>query len=208
MENFEIEEGPLITIHQPRQDLKIVYPAAFIKQAKIGGFQEYLFYHQRFFPGLPRKKRADFILNQLDNKEIEAQFLLVGPAFGLDDDETAGLAVITALKALDIRCIIGVKFGENFRHNALKRGLLVIQLAQKDWQQLIDWTSAQAQVNPLIKIDLIQEKIIFHHSELSFSLDSHIKSQFLKGEDQISYSLKFLEAIEAYEENLPYNGYK
>ncbi len=208
MEKFKIEEGSLIVINHPKQELKKVFPAAFIKQTEIGNFQEYLFYHQRFFPGLPRKKRPDFILNQLDSQEITAHFLLVSSAFGLDDDEDAGLAVITALKSIGLRALIGRKFGEQFKMNALKKGLLIIELTHDDWQHLIDWQADQAQINPLIKIDLINEKIIFNHSEMNFTLNKSIKNHFLKGEDQISYSLQFLNAIKAYEENLTYNKYK
>lgn len=208
MEKFTIEEGSLIVINNPRQNLNLIYPPAFIKQAEVGNFQQFIFYHQRFFPGLPRKKRPDFIINRIENQKLTADFLLVGPDFGLDDDELSGLAIITALKALAIRVLIGVNFGANFKANAFKKGILIIELQREDWQALITWHQAQIRVNPLIKIDLTTSHIHFNQQAVNFSLTEQIQKQFLKGEDQISYSLKFLDEIKAYEANLPYTENK
>lgn len=204
MKKFSQEKGPLVAVIEKRQPLNFIFPMAFIQQVGDKGYQEFAFYQNKYLPGLPRRRRPDSIMNQLEDGLIEADFLLVGPAFGLDDKKESGLATLVALRALGIRALIGVQFGPHFKDTALKRGILVIELDLEDWQKLAGWHKSQDKTNPEIEINLPMQELTFGLVGLSFAVDSLVKEQYLKGEDEIAYSLNYLEEIQAYEAKQPY----
>lgn len=204
MKKFSREEAGMIAVIDKRQALNFIFPMAFIQQVGDKGYQEFAFYQNKYLPGLPRKRRPNSVMNLLEDGLIQANFLLVGPAFGLDDKKEQALAVIVALRALDIRAMIGVEFGLNFKQTALKQGILIIELALEEWQELADWQQDQEKLNPPIMIDLLEEALHYDQHSLAFTLPPLIQQQFIQGEDQIAYSMKYLDLIQAYEAKSPY----
>lgn len=180
-----------ITIPQDDIDTDQIIPARFLKVTDKAGLAANLFADWRYLSdGTPK---TDFILNQQTAQG--AQILFTGNNFGCGSSREHAP---WALTGFGFKAVIALSFGDIFRNNSLKNGLLPIQVDEETHQRLKElldeipreeWT-----------IDLEQQTLKTPDgATVQFAIDSFSKACLVEGNDELGYLLSFTDQIVAYE---------
>ena len=172
-------------------DTDQIIPARFLKTTVKSGLGEALFNDWRYqAPGVPR---AGFILNQ--PRAAGASILLAGDNFGCGSSREHAP---WALLAFGFRAVISTSFGDIFRNNSLKNGLLPVTLEEAAHAALM--SRAVADPAAEITIDLESCTVTLPDgAKVSFPIDAFSRSCLLAGVDQLGYLLKQQDRIAAFE---------
>ena len=173
-------------------DTDQIIPARFLKATDKSGMGANLFADWRYQPdGAPK---ADFPLNRPDRQG--AQILLAGDNFGCGSSREHAP---WALTGFGLRAVISTSFADIFRNNALKNGLLPIQVDADTHQKLAALLSAQPDAS--LSVNLAEQTLIVPDgSQVEFPIDPFAKTCLLQGVDELGYILGFADQIAAYED--------
>lgn len=176
-------------------DTDQIIPARFLKTIKKTGLGENLFADWRYLPdGQPN---PDFSLNQSHTEG--AQFLLAGDNFGCGSSREHAP---WSLADYGFRAIISTSFADIFRNNALKNGLLPVQVDYDTYRQLL--SLSEEVPTTLVTIDLDTQSLMLPDGRrVEFPIDHFSKTCMLEGLDQLGYLIKQEPAIHAYEQARP-----
>jgi 3-isopropylmalate/(R)-2-methylmalate dehydratase small subunit len=182
-------------------DTDQIIPARFLKVTDKEGLGKVLFCDWRYESSVPNVEaaqsgvpRPDFVLNQPQYQG--AQILLAGDNFGCGSSREHAA---WALTAWGIRAVISTSFADIFRSNALKNGLLPVQVDAAALESLRDLSEESAAAE--LSIDLETQTLSLPDgTAVEFPIDPFAKTCLLKGVDQLGYLLGFEAQILAYEE--------
>lgn len=174
-------------------DTDQIIPASYLKVTDKSGLADGLFSNWRY--SADQQPDPSFPLNQPAYKE--AKILFVGDNFGCGSSrEHAPWALI----GWGIRAVISTSFADIFRNNALKNGLLPVEVLPDIHQRLDRLIKDNS--NAKVTIDLAsQELTLPDGSSTSFSIDAFNKTCLLNGVDSLGYLLQYEASISEYEEN-------
>lgn len=168
-----------------------IIPSREIRSPEKTGFGEKLFSAWRYLDDQQTENPA-FILNQDGYRQ--SSILLAGQNFGCGSSREMA---VWALMQFGFKTIIAKSFGEIFRNNCNKNGLLTIALNERAHQTLSEICQTGMQH---LKVDLNNQliKLEDQHNNFqeSFEIDPETKRTLLLGEDEISKTLKFQKEIE------------
>jgi 3-isopropylmalate/(R)-2-methylmalate dehydratase small subunit len=173
-------------------DTDQIIPARFLKTTNKHGLGDSLFSDWRYHEdGSPKR---DFVLN--DPESQGAQILLAGHNFGSGSSrEHAPWALV----GWGFRAIISTGFADIFRSNALKNGLLPVEVSAEVHKELMK--AVQLDRSTTITIDLPTQSVTGVGSlEATFPIDGFSKHCLLEGIDQLGYLLSFEEEITKHEQ--------
>ena len=108
---------------------------------------------------------------------------------------------VWALQDYGFRAVIAPSFGDIFRNNALKGGLLPVVLPDKVIDEL--WILLEEQPGVELTVDLVARAVRGPDLEHEFSLDDHSRWRLLEGLDDIGLTLRHADAITAFEATRP-----
>ncbi len=172
-------------------DTDAIIPSREIRSPEKTGFGEKLFSAWRYLDHQQTENPA-FILNQEGYRH--SSILLAGQNFGCGSSREMA---VWALMQFGFKTIIAKSFGEIFRNNCNKNGLLTIALNEQTHQTLSEICKTGMQY---LKIDLNNQLITLedqhNNFQESFEIDPETKRTLLLGEDEISKTLKFQKEIE------------
>jgi 3-isopropylmalate/(R)-2-methylmalate dehydratase small subunit len=181
------------TILVPIRDIDTdqIIPARFLKVTDKLGLGDKLFCDWRYDDkGAPR---PEFPLNEAGGKG--AQVLVAGDNFGCGSSREHAP---WALTDWGFRAVVSTGFADIFRQNALKNGLLPIEITVREHENLV--AQLQGTPNAAVSIDLAAERITFPKGDTaSFPIDAFAKKCLLEGIDQLGYLLRFEAKISAFE---------
>ena len=124
-----------------------------------------------------------------------ANILLVGDNFGCGSSrEHAPWALV----GWGIQAIISTSFADIFNNNALKNGLLPIQVDRETHQSLFDLIEETPDAKLTINLE-DQTVILPNNDSIEFPIDSFAKKCLLEGIDQFGYIMSFEDQIRDYE---------
>ncbi|MFD1848708.1 3-isopropylmalate dehydratase small subunit [Oceanobacillus bengalensis] len=190
MEAFKKHDGFAFPLNRTNVDTDQIIPKQFLKRIERTGFGAYLFYNWRF--DNEGKKRADFDLNkkQFDGSSI----LLAGENFGCGSSrEHAPWSLLD----YGFKVIIAPSFADIFHNNALKNGLLLIQMEEK---QMLEWMKQAEDGTFKLSVDLENQTITDEEGTVvGFSIPAYHKEKLLNGWDDIALTLQLKKKIEDYE---------
>jgi 3-isopropylmalate/(R)-2-methylmalate dehydratase small subunit len=192
MQQFTNLTSQIIPLPHNDVDTDQIIPASYLKVTDKEGLVEGLFSRWRYdSDGTPN---SDFILNQPEYQE--AQVLLAGDNFGCGSSREHAP---WALAGWGFRAIISTSFADIFRNNALKNGLLPVEVDSETHQQL--FSLAQEDTQTAVQIDLTSQTVTLPDGRrASFPIDAFSKTCLLEGIDQLGYLLKQTPAIIVFEE--------
>jgi 3-isopropylmalate/(R)-2-methylmalate dehydratase small subunit len=178
--------GRAIPLDVPDVDTDVIIPGQYLKRPERTGFGQFAFAQWR--------KDPDFVLN--DPRYANAPILLAGANFGCGSSREHAP---WALQELGLKAIIAPSFGDIFRNNAGKVGLLAVIVDKADVDYLMKESASEAA--PEIRVDLASQtvSIIGGDFERTFDIDPFLKSCLLEGLDDIALTLQQLDAIERFE---------
>jgi 3-isopropylmalate/(R)-2-methylmalate dehydratase small subunit len=187
MEAFTTHTGRAVPLRRSNVDTDQIIPAVWLKQVSRTGFEKGLFGAWRENP--------DFVLNRPEY--AGASILVAGPDFGTGSSREHA---VWALQQYGFRAVVSARFGDIFRNNATKMGLLPIELPEADVERMQD----KIEANPAkeFTIDLAaQELRCDEGGVLSFAIDDYTRWRLLEGLDDIGLTLRHAEDITTYEQN-------
>ena len=114
MEPFTTHTGRAIPLRRSNVDTDQIIPAEYLKRVSRIGFADGLFAAWRADP--------EFILNQ--PVADGATILVAGPDFGIGSSREHA---VWALSDYGFRAVVSARFGDIFRNNATKAGLLPVR---------------------------------------------------------------------------------
>jgi 3-isopropylmalate/(R)-2-methylmalate dehydratase small subunit len=172
-------------------DTDQIIPARFLKTTIKDGLGEYLFtdwrYHQDGSPN------PEFVLNQ--PHAAGARILLAGANFGCGSSrEHAPWALIE----WGIHAVIALSFADIFHSNALKNGLIPVELDAGMQGEIARLVHQDPSVR--VTVDLLAKTVSLPDGRTaSFPIDPFARHCLLDGIDQLGYLRSFSERILAYE---------
>jgi 3-isopropylmalate/(R)-2-methylmalate dehydratase small subunit len=177
-------------------DTDQIVPARYLKVTDKAGLGDALFRDWRFEADGSLKNPA-FVL---DRPEMAGrQILLAGDNFGCGSSrEHAPWALV----AWGVRAVITTSCADIFRGNALKNGLLPINVSPERLAQLFEMTAR----DPNLELTVDLESQVVHlpgDEDLPFDVDPFSKLMLLKGTDELGYLLDKVDAIDAWERGHP-----
>jgi len=97
--------------------------------------------------------------------------------------------------------VISPRFGDIFRGNSLKGGMLTITLSEKIVEQL--WSLAEQDPAAEVTVDLERREVRFAGETTTFELDEYARMRLLEGLDDVALTLRHADAIAAFEDLRP-----
>jgi 3-isopropylmalate/(R)-2-methylmalate dehydratase small subunit len=188
MDAFSTHTGTALPLRRSNVDTDQIIPAVYLKRVTKTGFEDGLFAAWRNDPA--------FVLNQ--PQYAGATILVPGPDFGTGSSREHA---VWALQNYGFKVVIGSRFGDIFRGNSGKAGLLVAVVDQKIIEEL--WDYIEAHPSAPITVDLEQRMITAEGFETSFEIDDYTRWRLLEGLDDIGLTLRQVDQIDAYEKSRP-----
>jgi len=191
MEKFTTHVGTAVPLRRSNVDTDQIIPAVYLKRVTRTGFEDGLFSAWREDPG--------FVLN--DPAYAGASILVAGPEFGTGSSREHA---VWALCDYGFRVVIAPRFGDIFRGNSLKQGLLTVELPQEAVDTL--WDMVQSSPTTTVEVDLEGLRVRAGGLVWPFVIDSFSRWRLLEGLDDIGLTLRHAEAISAFEAQRPSYG--
>ncbi len=184
-----------LVLHADDVDTDQIIPARYLKTTEKTGLGKHLFNDWRYDAG--GKPRADFPLNQ--PSAAGARVLVAGDNFGCGSSREHAP---WALQGYGFKAVISTYFADIFRNNALKNGLLPIQVDQETYYQLVSLFEEDPAT--AVTVDLASQTVTLPGGQrVSFPIDPFAKYCLLNGVDQLGFLLTEDPAISAYETDHP-----
>ncbi len=184
MDRFTSHTGIAVPLRRSNVDTDQIIPAVYLKRVTRSGFEDGLFAAWRSDPA--------FVLNQAPYRE--GSVLVAGPDFGTGSSREHA---VWALQNYGFRVVIGSRFGDIFRGNAGKAGLLIATVDQEVVEQL--WALLEAYPGQVVEVDLTECEIRAGDQRFEFQIDEYTRHRLLNGLDDIAVTLQHEAAIAAYE---------
>ena len=185
MEKFTTHTGVGVPLRRSDVDTDQIIPAEYLKRVTRTGFEDGLFAAWRNDP--------EFVLNQ--DAYRNGTILVAGPNFGTGSSREHA---VWALQNYGFKVVISPRFGDIFRGNSGKAGLLTVQLDEKDVVAL--WEYLEGQPGAEVTVDLEQNRLTAGEAiSVEFEIDDYIRWRLLNGLDDIGITLSHEDDIAAYE---------
>ena len=191
MDAFTTHTGTALPLRRSNVDTDQIIPAVYLKRVTKIGFEDGLFAAWRNDP--------NFVLNM--PQYAGATIMIAGPDFGTGSSREHA---VWALQNYGFKVVIGSRFGDIFRGNSGKSGLLIAVVDQKIIEELWDFVEENPAVP--ITVDLVGRQItaVGFHSE--FEIDDYTRWRLMEGLDDIGLTLRHVDQIAEFERTRP--GYK
>jgi 3-isopropylmalate/(R)-2-methylmalate dehydratase small subunit len=188
MEKFTIHVGTAVPLRRSNVDTDQIIPAEYLKRVTRNGFEDGLFAAWRRDP--------DFVLN--NSRYDGATVLVAGPDFGTGSSREHA---VWALQDYGFKAVIASRFGDIFRSNALKGGLLPVVLDE----QMVEQLQALAEADPRVEVtvDLNERQVRAGDLSAGFDLDDYTRWRLMNGLDDIGLTLERADEIDAFEAARP-----
>jgi 3-isopropylmalate/(R)-2-methylmalate dehydratase small subunit len=184
MEAFTRHTGVGVPLRRSDVDTDQIIPAVYLKRVSRTGFQDGLFAAWR--------GHEEFVLNHEAYRN--GSVLVAGPDFGTGSSREHA---VWALLDYGFRVVISPRFGDIFRGNAGKQGLLAAQCERVDVETL--WKLLESEPGTEVTVDLSEQTVRAKDLTVAFAIDRYTRWRLLEGLDDIALSLRHAQEIEAFE---------
>ena len=196
MEPFISHTGRAVPLRRSNVDTDQIIPAVFLKRVSRTGFGDGLFAAWREDPG--------FVLNQ--PAYAGATILVAGTDFGIGSSREHA---VWALADYGFRVVIAPRFGDIFRNNATKAGLLPVRLPEEVVTALQD--AAEADPAAEVTVDLAGREVRCPAAtapgggglRAPFEIDDYTRWRLMEGLDDIGLTLRHAGQIAEFEQHRP-----
>lgn len=187
MKSFTLHTGVAVPLRASNVDTDQILPAEFLKKITRTGFESGLFAEWR--------KNADFVLNQPAYTGVS--ILIAGPDFGTGSSREHA---VWALQDYGFRAVFAPRFGDIFRNNAGKAGLLAGIISIEDLEKLAALIETSPGVN--LTVDLEEQTIQDDTGArlARFDIDEYTRWRLLRGLDDIAITLQSEQQISDFEQ--------
>ncbi len=184
MEKLTVVEGIAVPLERAQVDTDQIIPAEFLKRVTKTGFDDALFYAWRQNP--------DFVLN--DPAFANPTVLIAGADFGTGSSREHA---VWALRDYGFKAVISPRFGDIFRGNSGKQGLLAAQVAEDAVEKM--WALIREQPGISASVDLVSKTVTLGTLTVPFEIDDYTRWRLLEGLDDIALTLRDESSITEFE---------
>jgi 3-isopropylmalate/(R)-2-methylmalate dehydratase small subunit len=184
MDAFTSHTGTALPLRRSNVDTDQIIPAVYLKRVTKTGFEDGLFAAWRSDP--------NFVLNL--PQYAGATILIAGPDFGTGSSREHA---VWALQNYGFKVVIGSRFGDIFRGNSGKAGLLIAVVDQKIIEEL--WDFVEEHPAAPITADLRSRQITADGFHTQFEIDDYTRWRLLEGLDDIGLTLRHVDQIDEFE---------
>jgi 3-isopropylmalate/(R)-2-methylmalate dehydratase small subunit len=188
MEPFRKHTGIGVPLRRSNVDTDQIIPASYLKRVTRTGFDDGLFAAWR--------RDESFILNT--EPFSRGSVLVAGPDFGIGSSREHA---VWALMDYGFRAVISARFGDIFRGNSGKGGLLTAQCNQDDVELL--WKLLENEPGTEVTVDLVDKMITAKDLSVAFRVDDYTRWRLLEGLDDIGLTLRNAADIDQFEATRP-----
>jgi 3-isopropylmalate/(R)-2-methylmalate dehydratase small subunit len=188
MDKFSTHTGVAVPLRRSNVDTDQIIPAVYLKRVTRTGFEDGLFAAWR--------SDADFVLNRAPY--AAGSILVAGPDFGTGSSREHA---VWALQNYGFTVVIGSRFGDIFRSNSGKAGLVIATVDQDVVEKL--WEIAESEPGITFTVDLHHRTIEAADNVFEFTIDDYTRHRLLEGLDDIGLTLTHADEIAAYESRRP-----
>ena len=175
MDKISVLTGSAVPLQRANVDTDQIIPAVFLKRVTKTGYDDALFYSWRQDP--------DFILNQPEY--AHGGILIAGPDFGTGSSREHA---VWALRDFGFTAVLAPKFGDIFRGNSGKQGLLTGTISEQDVEKI--WSIIDATPGIEIAVDLVSRTATIGETTVAFEIDDYTRWRLLEGLDDIGLTLR------------------
>lgn len=171
-------------------DTDQIIPSDWLKQVERTGFEKGLFSEWRDDP--------DFVLNQPEY--FGAEILVAGPNFGTGSSREHA---VWAIQQYGFAAVITPRFGDIFRNNATKNGLVPVQVDEETGRRLLDAIAEDPNLEIMVDVERLILEVPALNISQPFPLSAAVQHRFLEGLDDIGITLSHEESITEFEKTRP-----
>jgi 3-isopropylmalate/(R)-2-methylmalate dehydratase small subunit len=183
-----VHSGRAVALRRSNVDTDQIIPASYLKRVSRSGFEDGLFAAWRADP--------DFVLNQPPSQG--ATILVAGADFGTGSSREHA---VWALNDWGFRVVLSPRFGDIFRGNAGKAGLVTGQMEQKDVERI--WAALEEDPAVELTVDLAEKTVVWTvgsaRDSAPFDIDDYTRWRLMEGLDDVDLTLRQDDAITDYE---------
>ncbi|MHB1235778.1 MAG: 3-isopropylmalate dehydratase small subunit [Microbacteriaceae bacterium] len=184
MDPISVVTGVAVPLRRANVDTDQIIPAVFLKRVTKTGFDDALFYQWRQDP--------EFVLN--DPAYAGPRVLVAGPDFGIGSSREHA---VWALRDYGFQAVLSPRFGDIFRGNSGKQGLLAGEVSEPDVEKL--WAAIEANPGVPATIDLMAKTATIGGLSVPFEIDDYTRWRLLEGLDDIGLTLRHETQITEFE---------
>ena len=188
MEKFTSHTGVGVPMRRSNVDTDQIIPAVYLKRITRTGFDDALFAAWR--------KDPTFVLN--DPAYAKGSVLVAGPDFGTGSSREHA---VWALKDYGFRVVLALKFGDIFRSNSGKQGLVTGVISQEDCEAL--WKYLETEPGAELTVSLEDMTVTGGGATYPFEVDDYTRWRLMEGLDDIGLTLRSEDAITEFEAQRP-----
>ncbi|MDP9369251.1 MAG: 3-isopropylmalate dehydratase small subunit [Chloroflexota bacterium] len=191
MQPVRVITGTAVPLDRSDVDTDQIIPAHWLKRVERTGFGAGLFSSWR-------EADPTFVLNRPEY--AGANILVAGSNFGVGSSREHA---VWALMDAGFQAVISPRFGDIFRNNSTKAGLVPVVVAPAIGEALLRAVEA----NPRLEVRVDVERRIVSAPdagiEAPFPLDDFTRYRLVEGLDDIGLTLRHVDALDAYEDRRP-----
>lgn len=183
--------GVVAPLARSNVDTDQIIPASYLKRVERAGFGEGLFASWR-------ANDPEFVLNK--KEYTGARILVAGPNFGIGSSREHA---VWALMDYGFQAVVSPRFGDIFRNNATKTGLIPVQVDQEVADLLLKAAAEEPGLEMTIDVERRTLSAPEIGVEVAFPMDDFTQHRLLNGLDDIGLTLRHQDDIAAFEARRP-----
>ena len=187
---MRIVAGRAVPLNRSDVDTDQIIPSEWLKRIERTGFGAGLFAEWRDDPG--------FVLNDPDH--AGATILVAGPNFGTGSSREHA---VWALVDYGFGAVVSPRFGDIFRSNSTRSGLVPAEVSDEDGRASLEAVSADPSLEIVVDVErrLVEAPAV--GISVRFRLDDDARDRLLRGLDDIDVTAEHASDIDAYEVQRP-----
>jgi len=182
--------GKAVPLARSDVDTDQIIPAEWLKRVERTGFGAGLFSAWREDP--------DFVLNRPQHEG--ARVLVAGANFGTGSSREHA---VWALTDYGFEAVVSPRFGDIFRTNCTKAGLVPAEVSEEAGAALLAAVEADPELEVTVDVEERMVRAPAAGIEAPFPLDDFTRWRLLEGLDDIGLTLRHADDIDTYERNRP-----
>ena len=190
MEPVRVVSGTAVPLDRSDVDTDQIIPSEWLKKVERTGFGQGLFSEWR--------DDRNFVLNRAEH--AGAKILVAGPNFGTGSSREHA---VWALMDYGFEAVVSPRFGDIFRNNCTKAGLLPVQVDEATGRSLLSAIAEDPGLEVTIDVERLTLSVPAAGIECAFPLDAFTQHRLLEGLDDIGLTLRHDGDIATHESKRP-----
>ena len=187
MQAVRIVQGTAVPLDRSDVDTDQIIPSDWLKRVERTGFEKGLFAEWRDDPS--------FVMN--DERFAGASILVAGPNFGTGSSREHA---VWAIQQAGFDAVIAPRFGDIFRNNSTKNGLVPVVVPADVGERLLRAVEDDPTLELTIDVDRRTLEAPAIGLTVEFPLDESVRHRFLEGLDDIGITMQHEDSITAHEQ--------